>query len=84
MERFDDPSHICGEGMQRDAFQRTSAFASPAWIHRDSAKARMREAPGEVVEVTRIKAPTWNQHDRIPRSIIEEFNHGLADFYFAL
>src|SRR4029434_8663121 len=77
-ERFDNPSHICGEGMQCDAFQRTSAFASPAWIHRDSAKASLCEAPGEVVEIACIKAPTWNQHDHIPRSVIEEFNHGLA------
>jgi hypothetical protein len=68
IERFDDPSHICSEGMQRDAFQRTSAFASPARIHRDSAKATPGEAPGKVVEIACIKAPLESTRP-FPRSV---------------
>lgn len=83
-KRFDDRSDVGSQGMQRQALQPPRACASPAWVNSNSTKPGARNAPGQALEIRRIKPATWNQDDGIAGSIAQEFDPGVGDFNIAL
>jgi hypothetical protein len=82
--RFDDCGDVTGQSMQRQALQFASASVNPAWVDRHGMEAGARDAPGEVVEIRRVKPTPWNEHNGIACSIGQEFDPGAADFNLAL
>ena len=80
---FRDPPRLT-VGPVGQALQPPRACASPAWVNSNSTKPGARNAPGQALEIRRIKPATWNQDDGIAGSIAQKFDPGVGDFNVAL